>query len=76
MNGDGLNSDQVFDMREMRFIIPPAPHWDWNDEDDDGLPIPYEWYTYSAQYDELLPWRAYNTATYFNNDFPYSWTPE
>ena len=67
MNGDGLNSDQVFDMREMRFIIPPAPHWDHDGEDG---------YIYSAQYDELLPYQAYNTTTYFNNDVPYSWAPE
>ena len=71
LNGE----DTVFDMREMRFIIPPAPTWDWTNRDEYNEPIPYEWYVYSAPYNELLPWQAYNTATYFNNETPYSWTP-
>jgi hypothetical protein len=74
-SGDIISTDQVFDMREIRFIIPPAPNWDWTNEDENGIEIPYEWYVYSTAYNKLLPWQAYNTSTYFNNEMPYSWLP-
>jgi len=57
----------VFDTREMRFIISPAPMWDYvpENEQDDPDGIHFEHHVYSSYYNELLPVHAYNDAMYF-----------
>ena len=72
---DSQITEGVFDLREIRFIIPPAPNWDFKYPDDfEGSS--FEHFVYSTPFNELLPRDRFDVGFYFTESPPesnYSW---